>query len=265
MKRSQWAALALSVTFIIGATAEAGERHWTVTVVTGEAQVSTGFETRSLVAGMRINPTDTIRTGDTGRVMLERDKNTIAAYENSRFQVRAPQRDSILTRVIQDVGELLFDVESREGRDFEVETPYLVVGVKGTTFGVEVDNGDAAVSVVGGLIEVADPATGEEVKVAAGETAQSDAAGGVQLVDQADTSKKWHERALQVSAAEDVEGPRASGPADRGQERRSMKAGLTPGNAFGQHNGNGNGGGSSNGNGNGGGNGSGGGKGNGKN
>ena len=171
MKRLRLSALALSASFLIISVAEANDRHWTVAAVSGDVQVRAEFETRTPVAGMRISPSETIQTGADGRVTLVRDANSIAAYENSRFQVRAPRNGSILTRVLQDAGQLLFQVEKRAGRHFEVETPYLVAGVKGTTFGIDVAGRNASVSVVEGLVGVSDPETGEEVDVAAGQTA----------------------------------------------------------------------------------------------
>ena len=232
MKRFHMAALALSASLLTVSAAEANERYWTVAAVTGDVQVGTEFETRTPVAGMRIRPSETIQTGADGRVTLVRDANSIAAYENSRFQVRAPRNGSILTRVLQDAGQLLFQVEKRAGRHFEVETPYLVAGVKGTTFGVEVTGDGAEVNVVEGLVGVSDPETGEEVDVAAGQTATGDETTGVELVGETDTStsQKWNERALQVSEAVDTAGPEAWGASATGIERSQLGASVSVGN-----------------------------------
>ena len=203
MKYFRFAALVLSASLLAVSTADAGDRHWTIAAATGDVQIHREYETRTAIVGMQIRPSDTIETDADGRVTLVRDGNAIAAYENSSFLVKAPRRGSILTRVVLDAGQLLFQVEKREDRHFEVETAYLVASVNGATLAVEVTDDDAQVNAVRGLVRVSHPDSGDNVDVAEGQTAHGDDTIGIKLVGETDTSasKKWNERALQVSKA----------------------------------------------------------------
>ncbi|MPY74674.1 MAG: hypothetical protein GEU87_10465 [Alphaproteobacteria bacterium] len=60
----------------------------------------------------------------------------------------------MLTSVFQKIGTLMFKVHKRPDKHFEVNTPYLVAVVKGTTFTVSVDGNGSAVHVTEGLVEV---------------------------------------------------------------------------------------------------------------
>jgi len=80
--------------------------------------------------------------------------------------------------VLQTLGKLLFRMESRESRDFKIETPYLAAAIKGTTFTVEVDNDDAAVEVSEGSVLVTSNRSGQSAYVGAGERADVGGDGG---------------------------------------------------------------------------------------
>lgn len=73
------------------------------------------------------------------------------------------------SRIRQESGSILYQIESRANDRVEVLTPYLVAGVKGTVFGVIVGDQFASVSVVEGHVEVRSLATGETVDLFAGD------------------------------------------------------------------------------------------------
>jgi len=77
---------------------------------------------------------------------------------NSSFEIRATQ-SGFLTRIFQRFGTLMFQVDKRMVKHFQVDTPFLHAVVKGTTFTVSVDAGGAAVHVTEGLVEVTAPLT----------------------------------------------------------------------------------------------------------
>ena len=72
--------------------------------------------------------------------------------------------------VVQNSGSVVYRVDGRTNKHFQVVTPYLVAGVKGTTFRVTVREGLAAVTVEEGRVEVASRVTGATVSVGAGES-----------------------------------------------------------------------------------------------
>ena len=281
MKNLYLAALAVFGLFILVATADANEHEWTVVTVGGAVEISSDFATRRAVAGMRVRPSETVRTGADGWLVLVRGDSSIAAAENSEFRIKTRVGDSVFTRVLQAAGDLLFQVEKRKGRHFDVETPYLVAGVKGTTFGVNVGPGGASVGVLEGLVGVSDPATGEQVDVAPGQTGRrSVAAPGLEVVTAVPAMDAWQDRARAATRAIEAREARGQENADNrggngvgaGNGSGNGNAGGNAngsgnangnGNAGGNANGNGNAGGNANGNGSGGGNGNAGGNGNG--
>ncbi len=95
----------------------------------------------------------TIVTGDEATVMLVRRGDSITVYPNS--EVTIPE-DAATGRlgVMQNFGTLLYRMETRESRNFEVRTPYLAATVKGTVFTVVVASNHAQVSVAEGMVRV---------------------------------------------------------------------------------------------------------------
>ena len=76
------------------------------------------------------------------------------------------------TTIIHQSGSILLDVEKRNVKHFEVETPYLAAVVKGTQFRVTVEQGAARVDVVRGQVEVTDFKSGQFAMVQPGQAAQ---------------------------------------------------------------------------------------------
>ena len=105
-----------------------------------------------LAVGARVAPNERVRTGGDGRVELSLDAATLRVHENSLL--RLPAADAQIDRVELDSGLSLFDVTHREGHQFEVRTPTVVVSVKGTRFGVESDAEAGVVSVYRGVVGV---------------------------------------------------------------------------------------------------------------
>jgi ferric-dicitrate binding protein FerR (iron transport regulator) len=76
-----------------------------------------------------------------------------------------------MTRVVEWLGQALFEVDHRPDPHFEVDTPYLTAIVKGTAFTVEVTHDGSAVAVTDGVVAVATP-SGALSLVTAGMTAR---------------------------------------------------------------------------------------------
>ncbi len=105
-----------------------------------------------LAVGTRVAPNERIRTGGDGRVELSVDAATLRVHENSLLKL--PASEANVDRVELERGHSLFDVLRREGHQFEVRTPTVVVSVKGTRFGVESDAEAGVVSVYRGVVGV---------------------------------------------------------------------------------------------------------------
>jgi hypothetical protein len=124
-----------------------------------------------------LKPGDTIRTGRSGRVLLKRGEETILLAPNTVIGLPAEQKEGLSTTILQQAGSILLDVEKRNVKHFEVETPYLAAVVKGTQFAVTVNAVSTRVEVRRGQVEVADFKSGQIAQVLPGQTATAFANG----------------------------------------------------------------------------------------
>jgi hypothetical protein len=172
---------ALATAFVL-ATASAAFAadggDWTVHKSSGEVWLAgSGVQQASLKQEDVLKPGDTIRTGRTGRVLLKRGDEVILVSPNSVVGVPAQKKEGLSTTIMQQAGSILLDVEKRNVKHFEVETPYLAAVVKGTQFRVTVNAGKTTVDVVRGQVEVADFKSGQIAQVMAGQHATAFATG----------------------------------------------------------------------------------------
>ncbi|MET4070364.1 hypothetical protein ABID58_005168 [Bradyrhizobium sp. S3.2.6] len=154
-----------------GASA-ADDGVWSVSKSSGEVWLATnGAQQVSLNQQETLKPGDTIRTGRNGRVLLLRGEETILISPNSVVGVPTEKKEGLSTTIIQQAGSILLEVEKRNVRHFEVETPYLAAVVKGTHFSVTVGAGSTKVGVLRGQVEVSDFRTGQLAQVMPGQVA----------------------------------------------------------------------------------------------
>src|SRR5689334_16750975 len=151
---------------------------WAVSKSSGEVWLTgSGVQQASLKQEDVLKPGDTVRTGRTGRVLLKRGDETILVSPNSVVGLPAQKKEGLSTTIKQQAGSILLDVEKRNVKHFEVETPYLAAVVKGTQFRVTVNAGKTTVDVVRGQVEVADFKSGQIAQVMAGQHATAFANG----------------------------------------------------------------------------------------
>lgn len=151
---------------------------WSVSKSSGEVWVTTrGAGPVSLTQEEVLKPGDTIRTGRSGRVLLKRGEETILLAPNTVIGLPAEQKEGLSTTILQQAGSILLDVEKRNVKHFEVETPYLAAVVKGTQFAVTVNAASTTVEVRRGQVEVADFKSGQIAQVIPGQTATAFANG----------------------------------------------------------------------------------------
>jgi hypothetical protein len=120
--------------------------------------------------GDQLSPQTTVRTGKRGHATLAGNGSILIVDRNSRVDLPSVVEAGNPSSVTQTEGRVVYKVEKAASRHFQVVTPYLVAGVKGTTFMVTVKDHTASVSVREGTVEVASAMTGEKLDVHAGET-----------------------------------------------------------------------------------------------
>jgi hypothetical protein len=172
---------ALAAAFILAmasAAFAADGGDWTVHKSSGEVWLTgSGVQQASLKQEDVLKPGDSVRTGRTGRVLLKRGDEMILVSPNSVIGVPAQKKEGLSTTIMQQAGSILLDVEKRNVKHFEVETPYLAAVVKGTQFRVTVNAGKTTVDVTRGQVEVADFKSGQIAQVMAGQHATAFANG----------------------------------------------------------------------------------------
>ncbi len=146
---------AVLILFASPAAAKEAVSNWTVAQKSGEVQViRNGLQPASMNLRAALLPGDIIATGANGRAMLTKGDDYVVVAPSSRLVLPKEQERSGFTRLIQQMGTMLYKVKRTGVPHFEVETPMLAAVVKGTTFSVVVDQKGAAVQVTEGVVEV---------------------------------------------------------------------------------------------------------------
>jgi hypothetical protein len=172
-----WLLATTTLTLVLAASAGAVAAEndiWSVRKSSGEVWVATDEARQvSLQQDETLKPGDTIRTGRNGRVLLVRGEETILVAPNSVVGLPLEKKDGLSTTITQQAGSILLDVERRNVKHFEVETPYLAAVVKGTQFSVTVSAAGTSVDVRRGQVEVSDFKSGQIAQVMPGQMATS--------------------------------------------------------------------------------------------
>jgi hypothetical protein len=117
-----------------------------------------------------------MRTGRRGKATFTQDRHILIVRSNSSLQLPAMNADDPDSQVFQDSGRVTYEVDGSRFERFEVVTPYLIAGVKGTVFSVEVSGNSASVQVVEGVVEVSSRFNDLTVELKAGEAVLVDGA-----------------------------------------------------------------------------------------
>jgi hypothetical protein len=169
---------ALAVVVFSGSIARAQDAVWRVSKASGDVTIAaSGAQPVALSDTTAVNPGDMIRTGANGRVLLVRGAETILITANSVVGLPRGQQGGMSTTILQQAGTILLEVEKRNIKHFQVETPYLAAVVKGTQFRVTVDRDDSRVEVLRGQVEVIDFKTGQYAQVFPDQSARVSAQG----------------------------------------------------------------------------------------
>lgn len=251
-------AAAAAAVLTAGCAATAGAADWAtntpdtvvpmVSVVVGtvEVQADGGGPWRPVVAGTMVKPGDTIRTGARSKAEVVHPTGTIRLFEHTllRLPMEADGRTRWIRRVELFEGQSLFDVVPGRFGDFlslvstraralfffEVTTPHVVAGVKGTRFAVGEQGGRSRVGVYSGTVETSDPAgsPASAATLGAGQVATYEGGrlSGVGRLDAKDDWGRW--------ALPGVHGARALGAPGAGADEAGKRADATQGGATGE-------------------------------
>jgi hypothetical protein len=101
---------------------------------------------------------------------LARNASVLILDPDSRVDLPETRHVGMETSIVQTQGSVLYKVDKRSSPHFEVVTPYLIAGVKGTAFLVTVNDRYASVTVQSGRVEITNPGTGDTLMLGAGES-----------------------------------------------------------------------------------------------
>lgn len=177
-KRAARAAVALASIMWSWIAHAADVQPWSVSKSSGEVwTVTSGAQQASLSQQSELKAGDTIRTGRNGRVLLTRGEESILIAPNSAIAIPVQAGEGVQTTILQQAGSILLDVEKKNVKHFEVETPYLAAVVKGTQFRITVNATGTSVNVIRGQVQVSDFKSGQIAQVLPGQAATSFASG----------------------------------------------------------------------------------------
>ena len=146
--------MAIAVSAIALSATGAFAADWKLVEVAGVVRIAAPGKAPAPAAANQVLPVGSIvTTAAGGRAALFNGKQRATLGPNSRMSV-APESNDGMTRVMQDLGSILFQVDKKPSQHFRVETPLLAAVVKGTTFTVNVEMGADSVHVAEGLVEV---------------------------------------------------------------------------------------------------------------
>lgn len=146
---------AVLILFASPAMAKDAVAAWTVAHKSGDVRVvRNGMQPTSVNVRAALAPGDIVATGSNGRAMLTKGDDYVVVAPSSRLVLPKAQEQSGYTRLIQQMGTMLYKVKRTGVPHFAVDTPMLAAVVKGTTFTIVVDQKGAAVQVTEGAVEV---------------------------------------------------------------------------------------------------------------
>ena len=169
-----WVSVPLIILTLLGrGPAFAGEStDWVIRKTTGFVEYSMlGAEGLVVEEGDFLAPGMGLKTGDNGRVRLERGEEWLVVLPNTVVTNVAEPDAGMDTTLKVEQGKIGVHVQKQSSQHFSVGAPNLVAVVKGTTFSVSSNAEQSEVAVIEGLVEVQARASGEVRDVEAGEMA----------------------------------------------------------------------------------------------
>ena len=154
--------------------AETIRRDWMVMSMTGTVEFNdTAKHKLNAQKGTMLAAPFTIVTGEDGHAEVSQGEDELRVEPNSRVEVPQPfvAEAGVTTRIRQTLGSVLYHVQHRIKDSFEVDTPYLVSVVKGTTFNIRTTADDSTVALIEGKLWIHTPDLKSEVILKPGQAA----------------------------------------------------------------------------------------------
>jgi hypothetical protein len=165
--------------FLPSATAQAAVvGNWTAVKVRGTVVYLVGSQWQEFSRGDAVSDGQAVRTLQSGRLQLQRGKETISLGPNTAVEIDRSQQGS-LTTVRQYSGSVVIVASPGGGEQLTVETPVLAVATVGGVISVAFDGATAEVKVDSGSVSVVDLLNGSEVELVAGQAVTNSAAAGM--------------------------------------------------------------------------------------
>ena len=140
--------------------------EWVVVATTGEATWRPQGDARwqPIVVGGVLPAPSEIETGASGGITLVLGGDRLVVAPSSRLILIARHQGED-QRLRQERGRLRVDIEPRSGRNVEIRTPLLSLGIKGTSFEVAVDPWQSSILVLDGRVTVSTADGGPPVEL----------------------------------------------------------------------------------------------------
>ena len=152
--------------------------NWVVSEISGQVRAhGRAGAPEPLARGNVLAEGRTIETGPNARLVLIHGKDLVTVSPNSVFRIPPSNNSAAHVGFIQKLGTILYRVEHRPTRGFEVDAPALVAVVKGTVFTVTASKSADSVHVAGGAVQVTSLHSHKIVLVHPGEVAVVSSAG----------------------------------------------------------------------------------------
>ena len=154
----------------------------TITTVEGQVEVFVPGRATPIIAGvdMRVEPGSTVRTKSNGRVELQFDDRSLLRLDHdSEIQIIAGDE---ARGVFVTLGKIWAKVQTALGMSkFQISTPTVVAGVRGTIVRAEVDADSSSIAVDEGEVEVGAPGDDALTILGAAQMVRRDRADGRRL------------------------------------------------------------------------------------
>jgi hypothetical protein len=161
----------------------------TVTATGGQVTIVEHGRTVAAVVGAMLTLPVEIHTGADGSVDLVQLGSKLHVGPNSTIAMPdAGPRGSIVDKIKQAAGYVLYNIKSRQTQPLSVETPCLVAVVKGTVFTIAVDEHSAQVALMEGSLDISAPGVTRHVLLKPNESIRH-AEGDPDLAVQTSTSR----------------------------------------------------------------------------
>ena len=162
--------LVATMAFLLAMATGSFAADWVVAQMAGTVWlVAPDSSAEQASVGQVVQPGWTVGTGPDSRVLLVNGEESMSIGADTIMMFRSIGRSTI---VMEQQGEITFEIDERNVRNFAVHTPLLAAVVKGTEFAVSVSPHSSMVGVNGGSVEVRSLGNGQTALIQPGQGAQ---------------------------------------------------------------------------------------------